>query len=150
MTTKAPPDYGNDLSCGQVLTTLPYPDGTTRTSLSFDFAPNLAEVTGRALLSQAIVRRLVTYRGTLIDDPNYGTDVRQWLNDDLGPGDVARIASIVQAEIKKDARIKSAQVTGAFANNALTLTCILTDAAGPFRLTLAVTAVSVKILQAGT
>lgn len=65
------PDYGTDLSC------------------VVDLDAGLAEVTGNTLLAQALARRLITPRGGLLDDPNYGYDLTQFLNADIGPTDLA-------------------------------------------------------------
>jgi len=129
-TVGSTPNYGTDLSC------------------VFDLDPGMVEVSGRLLLAQACVRRLITARGTLIDDLNYGFDVTQFLNDDLDPADLARIASSIDAELTKDERVFSSSTTVSLALNVLTISTQMTPSAGPtFQLTLAVNAVSVALLQ---
>jgi hypothetical protein len=124
------PNYGSDLSC------------------VFDLDPAMAEISGRLLLAQACARRIITPRGGLIDDPNYGYDITQFLNDDLSPSDLARIASGIDGELVKDERVFASSTTVNFALNTLTIATTMTPSAGPtFALVLAVSNVTVAILQ---
>ena len=125
-------NYGYDLSCVS------------------DLTPLMAEVSGRRLLSEALVRRLQTPRGALIDDPNYGYDLVGEVNDDLGPSDVGRIQANVQAEMLKDERVIAAAATATFLNGTLTVNIAITDGVGPFTLTLSVTSglLTVQLLEA--
>lgn len=115
-----------------------------------DLDPMFGLVSGRTALAQAIARRLTTRRGLLEwigDDPEYGHDVREYLGEDVGARAEFVIASRVQAECLKDERVRAAQVTATLAAERLTLSIKLTDADGPFRLTLAVTGVTVELLK---
>jgi phage baseplate assembly protein W len=115
-----------------------------------DLDPMFGLVSGRLALAQAIARRLTTRRGLLEwinDDPEYGHDVREYLGEDVGPRAEFVIASRVQAECLKDERVRAAQVTATLTSGRLTLSIKLTDADGPFRLTLAVTGVTVELLK---
>lgn len=109
--------------------------------------PAFGSVTGRRCLAEALVRRLQTPPGRLIDDPDYGYDLIGEINDDLGPADAGRIAVEVTNEVQKDERVVSASTTASFALGVLTVSIEITDGAGPFRLVLAVTAVSATVLQ---
>lgn len=125
------PSYGSDLDC-----------------LS-DLTGAMAETSGLHMLTQALCRRLITPRGTLIDDPNYGFDVRQFLGADLGPADIARIQAGIDAELLKDERILSSQssVTLAAVAGVLTIGTTITPSAGPtFQLVLAVSSVTTTLL----
>jgi phage baseplate assembly protein W len=106
-----------------------------------------AEVSGRTCLAQAMARRLSTPRGRLIYDPNYGYDLTGEINDDVTPRDIARITANVNTECLKDERVVATNVTATFANSILVVTIVLTDGQGPFTLVLAVTAVTVTLLQ---
>lgn len=110
-----------------------------------DVDPEGKMVSGRRCLAEAAARRLITPRGRLIDDPNYGTDVREYLNDDMGPADLALMFSAVIAECLKDERVVGADVTGTFVNGAVTLNITLTDGDGPFSLVLSVSVTSVTV-----
>jgi phage baseplate assembly protein W len=124
-----------------------------------DMDPAGAEVTGDLLVGQAIARRLSTPRGALIDDPNYGYDLTAWLNADVGPQDLGQIQANTQAECLKDQRIVSATVTVTPPASAIIhgvtaiymmVTIALTTGAGPFTLTLAVSSLTVTLMQAST
>ena len=141
-------DYGTDLAWGLVTVTLPFPDGSTRMLQVNDVDPNFAEVSGRACLAQALARRLITPRLGLIDDPDYGLDVRDWLNDDVTPAEIAKIGRLVEAELLKDERVVRAAASVTFVTGVLTITASITDGAGTFRLVLAVSELSAKLLEA--
>lgn len=139
-------DYGRDISVKLRTQTLPFPDGTVRTFQAWDATADFQEVTGRDLLIEALLRRLITPRGTLVGDPDYGTDVRQWINDDIDDAEAARIGAAIAAELGKDERVRSASATTTFVDNLLSVTISLVDGAGPFKLTLAITDVTLKLL----
>lgn len=122
-------DYGLDLSCVD------------------DLTPGMVEVTGRIVLAQAIARRLMTPRGYLCDDPTYGYDVTQRVNDDMSARDLAMLYANVRNECLKDERVMDAAVTGTLSSGVLLLTITLTDGDGPFALVLGVTNVDVTILR---
>lgn len=121
MTQPATPiDYGRDLSC------------------TFDLDIAMAEVTGLTALAQALLRRLMTPRGTLIGDPDYGYDLLGEIDDDLDPQDIAAVATNVDAEFLKDQRVTGSITTATFANGALVTVSSVTTATGPFSLTLGI------------
>lgn len=62
-------------------------------------------VSGNQVVAEAIARRWQTPRGRLIDDPSYGFDLSDYLNDDLAPADLARIGAQAAAEAAKDQRV---------------------------------------------
>jgi hypothetical protein len=126
-------DYGTDLDC------------------TSDINPALVLVSGRKCLGQALYRRLISTRGCLLDDPNYGTDVTQFILDDIAPDDVIRVAHAIDAEMIKDPRVVASSTVGEFRPAGdLQMTVTITDGAGPFALVLGVSAVTVTILQAPT
>ena len=126
----SPPTYGHDLACTN------------------DLDPAMLEVDGVAGLAQALYRRIITPRGQLIDDPNYGFDVTQYVNDDVDQTAVSRCAAGVDAEFVKDERVVRSTTTAAFALGVLTVASVVTPSVGPsFRLTVAATAVTTTLLQ---
>lgn len=149
MPVSASTNYGTDLWCGFGLTTVPYPDGSSRTFEGVDLAADMRETSGRELLIQALVRRLITPRRTLVDDPDYGTDLTRWLNDDIDTALVGQIADEAKNELAKDERVKSASATATYVDGLLTLEIRVVDAAGPFRLVLGISDVTVTVLEAG-
>lgn len=114
-----------------------------------DLSPGLTVVSGRLGLIQAIARRLITPRGGLFYDPDYGYDVRQFLSGDVRS--TSEIASGVSAEAEKDERVAQASASVSFVGNTLMISLSITDGAGPFPLVLQVSQVTVAILnQAST
>jgi hypothetical protein len=131
--TPTPPfGYGGDLSCVQ------------------DITATLDEVDPFSVraLAEAIIRRLSTARGTLIDDFDYGLDLRGFCSRGVPASELAELAGRVRLEISKDDRIDTATVSASYAHGELRLTVRITpfDAQlGGFRLTLAVTSAEVLI-----
>jgi phage baseplate assembly protein W len=125
----APVDFGTEVSCIS------------------DFAADGRTVTGNAVVGEAIARRLSTPRGRLIDDPNYGFDLTAYVFDDMTARDIAALCAGATAEALKDERVQDAAVQAVLAKGLLTVTVSITTALGPFRLVLAVTAVSFAVLS---
>lgn len=122
------PDYGTDFDC------------------TSDLNPAMPLVTGRVALVQALYRRLITPRGGLWYDPNYGVGVQGMLNAGLTPSQLSRIGSLVDAEFAKDDRVVASTTTATFAGGVLSLTAIISDGSGPFPLSVAVSSVTVALL----
>lgn len=121
-------------------------------SCTNDVDPGGLEVSGVLILAQALYRRIITPRGALIYDPNYGFDIRQYLNADVAQGDVARIAFNVDTEFRKDQRVlrSASNVTFTAQGGLLTLFSSVTPLAqNSFSLVVVATAVTVQLLQAG-
>lgn len=113
-----------------------------------DIDPGGAEVSGLLCYAHALFRRLITGRGTLLGDPNYGYDLSQFINDDVTNVDVARIANGVDNEFLKDERTKASRTISAFANGVVTLSSLVTPKIGPtFRMVIAATALTTQLLQ---
>lgn len=126
-------DYGHDLAC------------------TSDLTANMAEVDGLTTLVQALYRRLITPRGGLIDDPNYGFDCASLLDEGVTQRTLALLAAQIDAELVKDERVGSSKTTGQFTpgpGNAgrYVASTLVTTATGPFRLVLSISNVSVEIL----
>lgn len=60
------------------------------------------EVEGDDAMVQALARRLITPRGTLIDDDDYGMDLRSYLSRKLTEPELAALPSSVANELRKD------------------------------------------------
>jgi hypothetical protein len=102
---QAPFGYGRDLSC------------TT------ELDPALAEVdpfTTRAI-AEALVRRLITPNGSLIEDPDYGEDIRGMENRGVSQADLVSLASRVRNECAKDDRVDDVTVSVRASASARTL-----------------------------
>lgn len=116
-----------------------------------DIDPTFALVSGRAALVQACARRLLTARGSLLADPDYGFDIRLALGDGLTPARRFALETSVANEVRKDERVASARarVTNAAATGALVVRVEVLgeDDAEPFALTLSVSALTVELLR---
>lgn len=113
-----------------------------------DLSPDMREVTGRRCLAEAIARRYISDRGTLLGDPNYGFNLLDYMNADVGPTDIASLQSGAETEALKDERVVRANVVATLQSDGDLLVAVtLTDADGPFTLTLAVSSVTVTILD---
>jgi len=121
---------GNDLSC------------------IGDIDPTGRETSEKMCLVQALARRLITPRGRLIDDPNYGYDLNQWLGSDIGQAEIAQIQHISRAEVMKDERLQSATVTAQFlqASNTLIVTISVSTVLGTLQLVLGVSALTTTLI----
>lgn len=159
-------DLGGDLNLTQCTAMLPMPNGVpggvlvpvTAVQLTLGWATNAAGqtlpsfVSGRPNLSGAIVRRLTTTRGQLIDivtpstTANYGNDQTLNVNADMTTRELGIIAAGVDAELKKDERIVRSTTVCSGTDGALLEAITVTDGIGPFKLVLAVTDVSTTLL----
>ena len=122
-------DYGSSWSCVDDLT-----------------MPSVL-VKGNRVVAEAVVRRLLTRRGQLVDDPNYGFSLTDFLEADLTPSELARIQAGVQSECLKDERVFGVTATVTLAGAALVVVIVLAVATGPFTLVLSVNDVTATILQ---
>jgi hypothetical protein len=124
----APLGYGTDLSCVT------------------DVTADAAEVDpmSRQAVAEAITRRLTTPRGGLIDDPDYGFDVRTFCNRGTTPTELRAIGDQCRTEALKDDRVNDATITADYDDAARRLrVSVMLDCVDPrlgtFTLTLAVT-----------
>jgi hypothetical protein len=121
-------------------------DFGTTVSCGFDLAPVGILISGVHVLSEALLRRLITPRGRLLDDPDFGVGVLQYLGADLSAADAAQAATKVDLEFVKDARVLSSTSTGSFVNGVLTIVSTVTAASGPFTLVITLSSATVPPL----
>lgn len=107
------------------------------------------------VIGERVARILQTPRGGLSSvDPssaaaNLGLDVRKFLLARMSASAIAQASGQISAECTKDEEVAAADVTLTFtASGAMTVTIQLTSAAGPFTLTLNVTALTVETVFA--
>lgn len=94
-------------------------------------------------VAQAFARRIQTTRGSLPDDPNYGIDVRAYLNQAMTTTQLRAVAGEIRAEGAKDDRVLDASVTVTMPDlREMTIEVELVPAdartGGPFAFTLAI------------
>ena len=131
-----------------------------------DLTSTMAEVQGRVALAQSLGRRLITPRGALIYDVNFGYDLNQFVNADVSQADISQIQGYVRQEMLKDQRVISAQVSAQYVGpsqvqaaltaivatpspypvGVIVLNIAITDSLGPFTLTVTVDNVSVQLI----
>lgn len=109
-------------------------------------------LSGADNLVAALLRRLITPRGGLFYDPNYGVDLREYVQAALGPQEIYEIEEFTAAELAKDPRVLSATATvlnpNLLSQRGLALRLEVETEEGPFDLILAVDQVSVEVLRA--
>jgi len=98
---RVPPDalgYGTDLSC------------------VLDIRPNAEEVDPQSTraLGEALVRRFISPRNSVIDDESYGLDLRARCNSASTRQDLTRLRSQCRVECLKDDRVSDVAVTLTF------------------------------------
>jgi hypothetical protein len=134
-TPPAPYGYGRDLKCVTDLTT----------SLE-DTNPKSVES-----LAQDLFHRVTTERGTIVDDPDFGDDVRDALSGGLTPAALAAIGGRVELECLKDDRVSDVDASADLtAPGELTITIAVTPkdpALQPFEMVLAVTNATALLLE---
>jgi hypothetical protein len=115
-----------------------------------DLDPSFPLVAGLANLGQALARRLETPRGGLFYDPNYGTDVRAWLNEGF-TSDATWSASGPRSRPRP--RRTSAcspprpRWSSTRPRETLRITLSVVTRSGPFKLVLAASALTVDLLS---
>lgn len=123
-------DLGSDFAC--------YPD----------MSPTLKVVSGERCLAEHLASRLETPTEGLWYDPNYGTDLRAFVNQ--SGVSRSRVASVIQTECKKDERV--AEVTAEVNVTSDTITAFISVTpddpnASPFVFTLNVSQLTVELLN---
>jgi hypothetical protein len=110
-----------------------------------DLTEDMAEVDPFSVeaISQALIRRLTTPRGSLPDDDNYGFDLRGYCNRGVTLTDLQSLTQQIAGEVRKDDRVSDATVIVAYSTTArsisVSLTITPTDPLGTFTLVFAVT-----------
>jgi len=114
------------------------------------------DVDGQTMLAlaQALVRRLDCPRGRMIDDPNYGIDLRAELNRGTTRAALDAMAARIMTELTKDDRVSFVQATVTPNTDGSTLRISIRVRAvdpriGTFSLTLALTSTELLLEEMG-
>ena len=129
-------DYGTDIS--------------TITAGTVDLDPYFRVVSGSESVLHALVKRLTTPYGGLLDDEDYGFDLTGLVNGSVSPSDLSSARALIEAQCLQDERVIDATVELSVASGVLTCRVqgtLFNDKT--FRLVLGVSAVSVEVLEAG-
>jgi len=111
--------------------------------------PTLSLRSGAKVLSEAILRRLITPRGGLFYAPDYGTDLREYLNDEMTDDTLFAIKTDVEREAEKDERVQAADATvekDPAVKNGIKITLAITTEYGPFQMVLGINDLTVSLL----
>ena len=131
-----------------------------------DLSPAMTECAGRVCLAPGLARRLITPRGSLIYDVNYGYDLNQFVNADVSQADISQIQGYVRQEMIKDQRVISANVSAQYVGPSQVQTAItaivanpnpyptgvivlniqIQDGLGPFTLTATISSTEVQVI----
>ncbi len=133
------------LPCGSCLATLPNAQG------QIDLTPDMQIATGRQVIAQSLVRRQTTPRGSVLTSPNDCLDIRQMISQGVTQSQLQAYASSLRTELLRDQRVLSANVQISYdpVKNVTTITENVQTSAGPFTLTLALTANTIAAILAG-
>lgn len=125
------------------------PDFGTTVSCTFDIDPAGLLITGRRVLSEALIRRILTPRGRLLSDPNYGFDLAGAINNDMSAADANEVGANMDQEFTKDERVVSSTTIASFnqTTGVLTTSTTIDDGQGPFPLVLSVSNYLLSILS---
>lgn len=101
-------------------------------------------------LGNQLARRLSTVLGTMPDDPNYGFDVRDFLNGGFTTAQLGQIQSGASRECLKDPRVQDCAAIFSWNSPlaAMTVTLQITTADGTFEFVLGVSDLTVELLDA--
>lgn len=126
-------DFGSDLS------------GVT------DLTLDCAEVSGARGWLEGLCRRLQVPPGGLLDDPDYGYDVADWLDDEIKQSQLDSIARDIDDEFLKDQRTESSSSVVTIVKNggaiSLNIVSRVSSAAGPFTLVIGASDLGVQLLS---
>lgn len=116
-----------------------------------DLDPSFALQKGPRVLAEALVRRLITARGTLLSDASYGKDIRAFLGAAFDKGGLTRLKKAMEAEMARDERVNDVSVDLSYnsATQTVSAQVAVSSGAGPFSLTLSITDVEVALLEVG-
>lgn len=124
-------------------------DWTTFVNGVPDLDPLFGDIDEERAVLEVAARRLMTPRGTLPGDPDFGTDLRVYLSARITPLRKAHIRQDIESELRKDERVLGVSVSSLDVNSAnslMTVSIVITTASGPFKLTLQIDQVTVSIL----
>jgi hypothetical protein len=130
-------DYGTDIS---TIT----PDGAV------DLDEYFRVVSGADVVLHAIVKRLVTPYGGLLDEEDYGFDLLGLVNSSTSQRELNSAVAQIEAQCLQDERVSDATVEMSVVDGAcqVKILCTLTNDQ-TFSLVLGVSSVSIDVLEAG-
>ncbi len=132
-------DYGTDLNL------ISRPDGL------LDFSDTGDVISGEDLLIQAVIIRLTTDRGSVLDAPDDGINLTDWLSRGMTLADAGSLSGVIENEILKDERFvavrASVDISNLITAQEFMVTLELDAGDGPFPLVLSVSAAAGVVPQ---
>jgi phage baseplate assembly protein W len=119
----------------------------TDVTLVSDLAPVWGVSDGFTNLAAAIARRLDTERGSLFYAPDYGMDLKAYLNQDMSEADMSALQGAIASEIEKDPRVNSC--TAVVTRGSLDVAMGIETDDGPFDLVVRPTDLTIELLKVG-
>jgi len=112
-----------------------------------DLTEGMREISGPLVVAQDCYRRLITPRGKLLGEPDFGLDLAGYLSKGMTPERILAIPGEVERELLKDERLESVEVTSSgVVNGTLFLAIRGMTGAGPFKLGVDATPAAVNLL----
>lgn len=122
-------------SFGTDVDTFPDLDGTGRM------------ISGPRVIMVMALRRLTTPYGSLRYDPDFGLDLREYLNEDLDAVALLMLQSRIVMEVSKDERVLRCTARVTLLDDVLRIRIGIATEQGPFEFTLSISDVTAQILQ---
>lgn len=113
---------------------------------SVDIDPSFSVVTGRRALAEAVARGWLDLAGSIFYAPDRGVGVSAFLSAAVNTNGLAHR---LEEDALKDERVQDCSVTVTLVAEQLKITGALTDAQGPFTLTVLVSQLSTQVLLQG-
>lgn len=111
-----------------------------------DLDRGMGTVDGPRAVAESIIRRLRTKRGTLLDFPAYGHDLRQYIGSSA-PED--RIASAVEDQCYQEETVEQAIVSVSKTETVIRVSIRILTPEGPFEFTLSVDELTASVIFPG-
>jgi hypothetical protein len=116
-----------------------------------DLTPDMQVATGRDVLSQSLIRRQTTPRGSVLTSPNDCIDIRAYLSKGQTRQQLQLLSQTIRQELLRDQRVTTATVaiSYAVATSVTTITESILSSYGPFTLTLALSSGNISAILSG-
>lgn len=110
---------------------------------------SVKKISGFDNLARQIIRRLSTPRGSLFYDPDYGMDIKLFLNTNLNPSKLMKLEMDIKNECESDPRVDEAEVSIKYNPSTLSLEIeiSLVTIDGSFTLILNVSSLNIELLN---
>lgn len=112
-----------------------------------DISPVWRLVGGILAVAQAVYRRLTTKRGSLLEAPNYGYDLRELLSRGMTEEDISGLPGDIRMECLKEERVDECVVSVELIEETLNIVVHCETGIGPFDMTMSISEASVRLVE---